>query len=90
MLLSADVRINSTEDRLDFFYAANAAAPVWTHLKTLVPQATGAQSFWTTYALPTGSLQAVRASLRGPGFALSSCPLGPFNDHDDLVFAVGQ
>jgi hypothetical protein len=90
VLVWADVRINSTDDRLDFYYAANAAAPDWKFLRTLEPERTGLQSLSALHSLPAGSLQAVRASLRRADYAPASCPVGPFNDHDDLVFAVGQ
>src|SRR5207247_8862434 len=38
--------------------------------------------------LPSGSLQAVRANFRYQGSA-SSCSTGAYDDHDDLIFAVG-
>ena len=41
----------------------------------------------TTYTLPTGSIQAIRANFRYQGTA-SSCSSGGYDDHDDLVFAV--
>jgi hypothetical protein len=74
---------------VDLYYAANANAPAWVHFATLTPAQTGAQMLWDRYVLPSGSLQAVRANLRRQG-APSTCPAGTFNDHDDLVFAVGQ
>jgi hypothetical protein len=89
MAVEVEARIASTTDRLDLYYAGNAAAPAWTYLTTVVPTNTGAQVLSTTYALPAGSLQALRASLRRQG-AFSICPSGSFNDRDDLVFAVGQ
>jgi len=47
----------------------------------------GAQTLSATYTLPAGLLQAVRARLRYRGEP-GSCGSGPYDDHDDLVFAV--
>jgi hypothetical protein len=76
-----------SSDKLDLYYAANANAPVWVFLATLSPTAAGAQVLTTTYTLPSGSLQAVRARFRYSGSAMA-CGVGSFNDHDDLVFEV--
>jgi len=76
-----------TSDALDLYYAANANSPSWTFIKTIVPTKAGAQTLSTTFTLPTGSLQAVRAQFRYLG-SRSSCTTGPYNDHDDLIFAV--
>src|SRR5207302_5595253 len=54
----------------------------------LTPTAAGAQTLSANYTLPSGSLQAVRAQFRYQGSA-SSCTTGSYNDHDDLIFAVG-
>jgi leucyl aminopeptidase len=40
------------------------------------------------YVLPAGGVQAVRARFRYLGSA-AVCGAGTYNDHDDLVFAVG-
>jgi hypothetical protein len=74
-------------DRLDLYYAANAASPSWTFLATLTPTVAGASTLSATYALPSGGLQAVRARFRYQGSA-TPCGTGSYNDHDDLVFAV--
>jgi hypothetical protein len=74
-------------DRLDLYFAANAASPSWTFIGTLTPGAAGAQTLSATYVLPSGGLQAVRARFRFQGSA-SPCAAGSYNDHDDLVFAV--
>jgi leucyl aminopeptidase len=74
-------------DSLDLYYAANANSPTWVFIKTIVPPVAGAQALSTTFTLPTGSLQAVRAQFRYQGSA-SSCTSGSYNDHDDLIFAV--
>ncbi|HYO51964.1 Ig-like domain-containing protein [Archangium sp.] len=73
---------------LDLYSASDAAAPVWTYLATLKASTSGPQVLSAEYVLPTGSLQAVRASFRYFGSA-SACSTGSFDDHDDLVFAVG-
>ncbi len=74
-------------DALDLYYAANAANPSWVLITTIVPTKAGAQNLSATFTLPTGSLQAVRAQFRYLGRA-SACTKGPYNDHDDLIFAV--
>jgi subtilase family serine protease len=79
-----------TGDALDLYYTANAnvtGSPTWVFIKTITPTAPGANTLSTTYTLPTGSLQAVRAQFRYEGRA-SSCTTGSYNDHDDLIFAV--
>jgi subtilase family serine protease len=76
-----------TSDALDLYYTADANSPSWTLIKTIVPAKAGAQSLSGTFTLPTGSLQAVRAQFRYQGSA-SACTTGPYDDHDDLIFAV--
>ncbi|HEX5748959.1 MAG TPA: Ig-like domain-containing protein [Archangium sp.] len=83
------VWVSSTaNERLDLFYASDAGAPSWTYFTTLTPTGTGARVLSTTYLLPSGSLQALRAVYRSGG-SPSECNAGTVNDHDDLVFAVG-
>ncbi|WPB73030.1 Ig-like domain-containing protein [Archangium violaceum] len=83
------VWVSSTaNERLDLFYAEDANAPSWTYLTTLTPTSTGARVLSTTYLLPSGSLQALRAVYRSGG-STSECNAGTVNDHDDMVFAVG-
>jgi hypothetical protein len=78
-----------TSDALDLYYAANASSPSWVFIKTIVPTSSGAQTLTANYTLPSGgSLQAVRANFRYQGSA-SACNSGSYNDHDDLIFAVG-
>jgi len=77
-----------TSDHLDLYYAANANSPSWVLIATITPTAAGAQTLSANYTLPSGSLQAVRAQFRYLGSA-SSCTTGSYNDHDDLIFAVG-
>jgi len=76
-----------SSDKLDLFYAANAASPSWTLIGTLSPTAAGSQTLSATYTLPSGSLQAVRAQFRYQGSAIP-CAIGNYIDHDDLIFAV--
>jgi len=76
-----------TADKLDLYYAANAASPTWTFLTTLAPPGSGARTLSATYTLPAGSLQAVRARFRYQG-SVAACGAGNYTDHDDLVFAV--
>src|ERR1700716_2143864 len=77
-----------SSDHLDLYYAANASSPSWVLIGTLAPTVAGAQTLSANYTLPSGSLQAVRANFRYTGSA-SSCSTGAYDDHDDLIFAVG-
>jgi N-acetylneuraminic acid mutarotase len=74
-------------ERLDLYSAANANSPVWTYLTTLTPWSGNTTTLTATYVLPSGSLQAVRGRFRYQGTA-APCGTGPYDDHDDLVFAV--
>ncbi|WP_375756374.1 Ig-like domain-containing protein [Corallococcus exercitus] len=76
-----------SSDKLDLYTAANANAPSWVFLGTLAPTVAGSQTLSTTFTLPQGTLQAVRANFRYGG-APSPCSTGGYDDHDDLVFAV--
>jgi hypothetical protein len=76
-----------SSNHLDLYYAADANNPVWTYITTLEPTVAGAQTLSTTYVLPAGSLQAVRARFRYGG-SPAACGFGTYNDHDDLVFPV--
>ena len=78
---------SSTADALDLYSAADAANSNWVFLSTIVPSATGAQTLSTSFTLPTGGTQAIRANFRYQGSA-SSCSTGAYDDHDDLIFAV--
>ncbi len=80
---------SSSADKLDLYYAADAANPTWTLIGTLSPPGTGSRTLSATYTLPAGSLQAVRARFRYQGTA-GPCTTGSYDDHDDLVFAVGS
>jgi subtilisin family serine protease len=88
--IDVGVEVGSTSsDALDLYIASDAAAPVWTYLTTLRASQTGPQILSEQYVLPTGSLQAVRAGFRYGGSGPSACSTGAYDDHDDLVFAVG-
>ena len=76
-----------SSDKLDLYYAADATSPSWTYLATLTPTVGGAQTLATTYNLPVGARQAVRARFRYQG-TITPCQPGGYDDHDDLVFAV--
>ena len=80
--------VGYTSDRLDLYYAANAASPSWTYLGTVIPAKAGLQVLSKTYALPNGSLQAIRGTFRYGG-GPTTCHAGPFSESDDLVFTVG-
>jgi hypothetical protein len=77
-----------TSDFLDLYSAPNANSPVWTLIGTVQPTAAGQQALSKTFTLPAGALQAVRANFRYTG-AAAACSTGAYDDHDDLVFAVG-
>jgi bacterial leucyl aminopeptidase len=79
-----------TVNHLDLYYAADAASPSWTFIATIDAAAAGPQTMSATYVLPAGSVQAVRARFRSGGSAAPCTLTGNlFDDHDDLVFAVG-
>jgi hypothetical protein len=73
-------------DTLEIYAAADAAQPAWTRVGSARARP-GAQTLSVTYTLPAGPLQAVRARLRYRGEP-GPCGTGPYDDHDDLVFAV--
>ncbi|WP_275424878.1 Ig-like domain-containing protein [Archangium violaceum] len=79
---------STSNDRLDLFYATDATAPSWTYITTVTPTGTSARVLSTTYLLPSGSLQALRAVYRSGG-STTTCSTGTLDDHDDLVFPVG-
>ena len=86
--VTATVWAYGTTDALDLYSAANANSPSWVFLSTIVPSAAGAQTLSTSFTLPAGGLQAIRANFRYQGSA-SACSTGAYDDHDDLIFAVG-
>lgn len=79
---------DAAQDEVALFYASDADGQGWVELPLLPPTGTGAQSWTTTYTLPNGAVQAVRASVRYGPLETGACVPGEYNDHDDLVFAV--
>jgi len=77
-----------SSERLDLWRAPDAANPQWTLLATLSPPGSGSRLLTTSFILPSGPLQAIRATYRSGGTA-TACTTGTLDDHDDLVFAVG-
>ncbi|ADO75261.1 S8 family serine peptidase [Stigmatella aurantiaca] len=77
-------------DKLELFHTADANNPSWTHLGTLAPTKAGSQVITKTFTLPAGSLQAIRGLVRYNGTAGVSCSTGSYDDHDDLIFALGE
>ncbi len=75
-------------EALDLYFASDATNPVWTYLTTLYPWSGNAQTRTTSYVLPAGAVQALRGRYRYGG-NLAPCGSGAYDDHDDLVFAVG-
>jgi len=68
---------------------ANANSPSWVLIGTQACTAGGVTKIFTSnYTLPAGSLQAIRGNFRFGG-SQSSCSTGSYDDHDDLIFAVG-
>jgi hypothetical protein len=56
---------NYLEDYVDFYYADSASSnPNWMYIDTKSPKRSGESDVSVEYTLPTGSVQAVRASLR--------------------------
>jgi hypothetical protein len=80
-------------DSVDFYYADSASSnPKWTYIDTKSPKRSGESDLSVEYTLPTGTIQAVRVSIRLVG-SPSSCYLGSnkeFSDVDDLAFRVKQ
>lgn len=82
-------------DRVDLYFARDAGAPVWEYAGTAELPAAGAQTVRFTYRLPAMAeqplrmQQAVRATIRYGG-SPAVCSDGPYDDHDDLAFAVGR
>jgi len=87
--ITATVWAYSNADSLDLYSAADATNPNWVFLSTIVPSTSGAQALSTSFTLPTGGLQAIRANFRYQGTA-SPCSTGSYDDHDDLIFAVSS
>ncbi|WP_342747706.1 M20/M25/M40 family metallo-hydrolase [Melittangium boletus] len=78
---------STSTDKLDLYYSASVTSPSWKLIGTYSPPAKGQTTISATYALPTGSVQAVRARFRYNGSEVA-CGAGDYTDHDDLIFAV--
>ncbi|MCE9672139.1 Ig-like domain-containing protein [Myxococcus stipitatus] len=76
------------DDRLDLFLASDYRTPVWTHLATLSPSASGSQKLGFTFVLPPGDVQVLRAGIRESYDTLAPCSSHPFTERDDLAFKV--
>jgi len=76
-------------DALDVFVTTTPASPVWSLVATKVPTRALAQTLTVPLTLPVSSSSryAVRAQFRYVGSA-TPCASGPYNDRDDLVFAL--
>jgi hypothetical protein len=81
-------------DYADFYYAADTSSPVWIYIGTESPDPTikTAQELSMSYTLPKGMHQAVRVNFRflGDRGANAGCSGGPYDDTDDIVFAVKE
>jgi len=79
-------------DFLDLFFAPDANAPVWTPITTIAAPSLPQPAplvLSATFTLPaTATLHAIRGNWRFRGSA-APCTAGPFDDRDDLVFALG-
>jgi hypothetical protein len=94
-LVRADARIWSfvtySEDYVDFYYAPNAASPVWTLIGTPRAPASRESTVSVIFTAPASAFhpQAIRAQLRY-GVGAGACTSGSYNDRDDLVFGLGM
>ena len=80
-----------SSDYIDFYYASNAANPVWNQIgaRQVCPGGQS-QTVSKTFQLPAGGLQAVRVNLMyGSGTpGTNKCTSGGYDDTDDLVISV--
>jgi len=78
-----------TTDKLDLFITSNIATPAWSLVATLTPNKAGASRLSATFTMPSTLTfnYALRAQFRWMGTA-TPCTTGPYDDRDDLVFAV--
>ncbi len=80
-------------DRVDLYFTTDAGALAWQYLGTREVPGAGEQTVQFSYRLPafpqtpTRPQQAVRATIRYGGDH-AECSGGPYDDHDDLAFAV--
>jgi subtilisin family serine protease len=91
--IEVDVWSSGYAGPLRLYAAADATAPVWTHIANVDLPESGRHTLSAEYVLPAGSLQAVRAAFGmngGSGPCGTVPPEESWFDRDDLVFAVGQ
>jgi hypothetical protein len=80
---------NYQAEAVDLYYTADATQPVWTYLTTMRPGGSDARMLGSiNFTLPEGTVQALRGRFRYGG-TQAPCGSGAYDDHDDLVFAVG-
>jgi PKD repeat protein len=87
--VTATIWAYSSANVIDLYSAADATNPNWTFLSSISAAAAGTQALSTTFTLPAGGLQAVRAHLRYNGSA-ATCSTGSYDESDDLIFAVSS
>ncbi|HEY4188613.1 MAG TPA: hypothetical protein VGP07_26320 [Polyangia bacterium] len=78
-------------EAVDLFFAPDATNPIWSFIATLPPTGSSGPANLLSSApfiLPPGLAPAIRGNWRSGG-AAGPCTSGPFDDRDDLVFAVG-
>jgi subtilisin family serine protease len=75
------------DDALDLYYTSSPGHPHWIWFATLHPAGPGAEVLSAEYVIPPGGMQAVRGRYRFGG-AEGPCGTGPYDDHDDVLFAV--
>ena len=82
---------SGSSDFIDFYHTSDAANPVWTQIgaRQTCPGG-GAQTVSTSFTLPSGGLQAVRANLmyNSQTASAASCTTGGYDDTDDVVISV--
>jgi len=76
-------------NRLNLYYAANAANPAWTQFATFSTDRPGAKLYSATFTIPPGKLAAVRAQLVSAGSS-GPCVSTNYGDHDDLIFPLAN
>jgi hypothetical protein len=89
-LVEVDATVFSfSSDALDIFIAPDAGNPAWTLVSTVTTPLTHQETTLSVqFTLPSAlALPVIRADWRFNG-SPAPCATGPFDDHDDLVFAV--
>jgi hypothetical protein len=72
---------------LDLYHSANATSPSWQYIGSFPPGGAGVRTISATFTLAASGRQAIRGRYRYQG-SPSSCTVGAYDDHDDLVFEV--